>query len=46
MQRHFRDSAIYLGHISARHDVVAAEVARLHFGLPDSLFYETSRRAR
>ena len=22
MQRHFRDSAIYLGHISARHDVV------------------------
>jgi hypothetical protein len=38
MQRHFRDSAIYLGHISARHDVVAAEVARLHFGLPDSLF--------
>jgi 3-hydroxy-9,10-secoandrosta-1,3,5(10)-triene-9,17-dione monooxygenase len=38
MQRHFRDSAIYLGHISARHDVVAAEVARLHFGLPDHLF--------
>lgn len=38
MQRHFRDSAIYLGHISARHDVVATEVARLHFGLPDSLF--------
>ena len=25
MQRHFRDSAIYLGHISARHDVVAAD---------------------
>jgi 3-hydroxy-9,10-secoandrosta-1,3,5(10)-triene-9,17-dione monooxygenase len=38
LQRHFRDSAVYLGHISARHDVVAAEVARLHFGLPDSLF--------
>jgi 3-hydroxy-9,10-secoandrosta-1,3,5(10)-triene-9,17-dione monooxygenase len=38
MQRHFRDSAIYLGHISARHDIVATEVARLHFGLPDSLF--------
>ena len=38
MQRHFRDAAIYLGHISARHDVVAAEVARLHFGLPDNLF--------
>ena len=38
MQRHFRDSAIYLGHISARHDIVAAEVARMHFGLPDHLF--------
>ena len=38
MQRHFRDAAIYLGHISARHDVVATEVARMHFGLPDSLF--------
>jgi 3-hydroxy-9,10-secoandrosta-1,3,5(10)-triene-9,17-dione monooxygenase len=38
MQRHFRDAAIYLGHISARHDVVAAEVARMHFGLPDNLF--------
>ncbi len=38
LQRHFRDNAIYLGHISARHDVVAAEVARMHFGLPDSLF--------
>jgi len=38
MQRHFRDSAIYLGHISARHDVVAAEVGRVHFGLPDNLF--------
>ncbi len=38
LQRHFRDTAIYLGHISARHDITAAEVARLHFGLPDSLF--------
>jgi 3-hydroxy-9,10-secoandrosta-1,3,5(10)-triene-9,17-dione monooxygenase len=38
MQRHFRDNAIYLGHISARHDIVATEVARMHFGLPDSLF--------
>ena len=38
MQRHFRDSAIYLGHISARHDMVSTEVARMHFGLPDSLF--------
>jgi 3-hydroxy-9,10-secoandrosta-1,3,5(10)-triene-9,17-dione monooxygenase len=38
MQRYFRDSAIYLGHISARHDIVAAEVARIHFGLQDGLF--------
>jgi 3-hydroxy-9,10-secoandrosta-1,3,5(10)-triene-9,17-dione monooxygenase len=38
LQRHFRDTAIYLGHISARHDVTSAEVARLHFGLPDGLF--------
>jgi 3-hydroxy-9,10-secoandrosta-1,3,5(10)-triene-9,17-dione monooxygenase len=38
MQRYYRDMSIYLGHISARHDVVAAEVARIHFGLPDNLF--------
>ena len=38
MQRYFRDASIYLGHISARHDVVAAEVARMHFGLEDNLF--------
>jgi 3-hydroxy-9,10-secoandrosta-1,3,5(10)-triene-9,17-dione monooxygenase len=38
LQRHFRDNAVYLGHISARHDIVATEVARMHFGLPDNLF--------
>jgi hypothetical protein len=38
MQRHYRDMSMYLGHISARHDIVAAEVARMHFGLPDGLF--------
>jgi hypothetical protein len=38
LQRHYRDMSMYLGHISARHDVVAAEVARMHFGLPDNLF--------
>jgi 3-hydroxy-9,10-secoandrosta-1,3,5(10)-triene-9,17-dione monooxygenase len=38
MQRYYRDMSVYLGHISARHDVVAADVARLHFGLPDNLF--------
>jgi 3-hydroxy-9,10-secoandrosta-1,3,5(10)-triene-9,17-dione monooxygenase len=38
MQRYFRDSAVYLGHISARHDIVATETARIHFGLEDGLF--------
>jgi 3-hydroxy-9,10-secoandrosta-1,3,5(10)-triene-9,17-dione monooxygenase len=38
MQRYYRDASTYVGHISARHDVIAAEVARVHFGLPDSLF--------
>jgi 3-hydroxy-9,10-secoandrosta-1,3,5(10)-triene-9,17-dione monooxygenase len=38
MQRYYRDMSVYLGHISARHDVVAAEAARIHFGLPDNLF--------
>jgi len=38
MQRYYRDMSIYLGHISARHDIVSAEVARLHFGLEDHLF--------
>jgi 3-hydroxy-9,10-secoandrosta-1,3,5(10)-triene-9,17-dione monooxygenase len=38
MQRHYRDMSMYLGHISARHDIVAAEVARMHFGLEDHLF--------
>ena len=38
MQRLYRDMSIYPGHISARHDIVAAEVGRLHFGIPDGLF--------
>jgi 3-hydroxy-9,10-secoandrosta-1,3,5(10)-triene-9,17-dione monooxygenase len=38
MQRYYRDTSAYLGHISARHDVIAADVARIHFGLPDDLF--------
>jgi 3-hydroxy-9,10-secoandrosta-1,3,5(10)-triene-9,17-dione monooxygenase len=38
MQRHYRDMSMYLGHISARHDIVAAEVTRMHYGLPDNLF--------
>jgi 3-hydroxy-9,10-secoandrosta-1,3,5(10)-triene-9,17-dione monooxygenase len=38
MQRLYRDMSVYLGHISARHDIVATEVARMHFGLEDELF--------
>jgi 3-hydroxy-9,10-secoandrosta-1,3,5(10)-triene-9,17-dione monooxygenase len=38
MQRYYRDVSTYRGHISARHDVIAADVARIHFGLPDGLF--------
>ena len=38
LQRLYRDMSIYLGHISARHDIVATEVARMHFGLEDGLF--------
>jgi 3-hydroxy-9,10-secoandrosta-1,3,5(10)-triene-9,17-dione monooxygenase len=37
-QRLYRDMSIYPGHISARHDIVATEVARMHFGLEDGLF--------
>jgi len=38
MQRLYRDMSIYPGHISARHDIVAAEVAKMHFGIKDGLF--------
>jgi 3-hydroxy-9,10-secoandrosta-1,3,5(10)-triene-9,17-dione monooxygenase len=38
LQRLYRDMSIYPGHISARHDVVAAEVAKMHFGIKDGLF--------
>jgi 3-hydroxy-9,10-secoandrosta-1,3,5(10)-triene-9,17-dione monooxygenase len=38
MQRYYRDVSVYLGHISARHDIVSADVARMHFGLKDGLF--------
>jgi hypothetical protein len=41
MQRHFRDSAIYLGRISARHDIVAAEAARMHAGPAGRSGYRT-----
>jgi 3-hydroxy-9,10-secoandrosta-1,3,5(10)-triene-9,17-dione monooxygenase len=37
-QRYLRDVAMYRGHIAAQHLNIAAEIARIHFGLPDTLF--------
>ena len=38
LQRYYRDVAMYRGHIAAQHLTTAGELARVHFGLPDSLF--------
>jgi 3-hydroxy-9,10-secoandrosta-1,3,5(10)-triene-9,17-dione monooxygenase len=38
LQRYYRDASMYHGHIAAQHLTTAAELARVHFGLPDSLF--------
>ena len=38
LQRYYRDVAMYQGHISAQYLTTAAELGRVHFGLPDSLF--------
>ena len=38
LQRYFRDVAMYHGHIAAQYLTTAGELARVHFGLPDSLF--------
>ena len=38
LQRYYRDVAMYHGHIAAQHLTTAGELARVHFGLPDSLF--------
>ncbi len=38
IQRYYRDMSMYRGHIAAQHLNTAAELARVHFGLPDSLF--------
>jgi 3-hydroxy-9,10-secoandrosta-1,3,5(10)-triene-9,17-dione monooxygenase len=38
LQRYYRDVAIYRGHIAAQYLTTAGELARVHFGLPDSLF--------
>ena len=38
LQRYYRDVAMYHGHIAAQYLTTAGELARVHFGLPDSLF--------
>jgi 3-hydroxy-9,10-secoandrosta-1,3,5(10)-triene-9,17-dione monooxygenase len=38
LQRYYRDVAMYQGHIAAQHLTTAGELARVHFGLPDTLF--------
>jgi 3-hydroxy-9,10-secoandrosta-1,3,5(10)-triene-9,17-dione monooxygenase len=38
LQRYYRDVAMYRGHIAAQYLTTAGELARVHFGLPDSLF--------
>jgi 3-hydroxy-9,10-secoandrosta-1,3,5(10)-triene-9,17-dione monooxygenase len=38
LQRYYRDVSMYRGHISAQYLTTAGELARVHFGLPDSLF--------
>jgi 3-hydroxy-9,10-secoandrosta-1,3,5(10)-triene-9,17-dione monooxygenase len=38
LQRYYRDVSMYHGHIAAQHLTTAGELARVHFGLPDSLF--------
>ena len=38
IQRCYRDAAMYRGHIASQHLNVAGDLARVHFGLPDSLF--------
>jgi 3-hydroxy-9,10-secoandrosta-1,3,5(10)-triene-9,17-dione monooxygenase len=38
LQRYYRDVSMYRGHIAAQYLTTAGELARVHFGLPDSLF--------
>jgi 3-hydroxy-9,10-secoandrosta-1,3,5(10)-triene-9,17-dione monooxygenase len=38
LQRYYRDVAMYHGHIAAQYLTTAGDLARVHFGLPDSLF--------
>ena len=38
LQRYYRDTSMYHGHIAAQYLTTAGELARVHFGLPDTLF--------
>jgi 3-hydroxy-9,10-secoandrosta-1,3,5(10)-triene-9,17-dione monooxygenase len=38
LQRYYRDVSMYHGHIAAQYLNTAGELARVHFGLPDTLF--------
>ncbi|HEY7012524.1 MAG TPA: hypothetical protein VH480_07210 [Streptosporangiaceae bacterium] len=38
LQRYYRDVAMYHGHIASQYLTTAGDLARVHFGLPDSLF--------
>ena len=38
LQRYWRDASMYHGHIAAQYQSTAGDFARVHFGLPDSLF--------
>jgi 3-hydroxy-9,10-secoandrosta-1,3,5(10)-triene-9,17-dione monooxygenase len=38
LQRYYRDVGMYHGHIASQYLTTAAELARVHFALPDSLF--------
>jgi len=38
LQRYYRDVAMYHGHIASQYLSTAGDLARVHFGLPDSLF--------
>ena len=38
LQRYYRDVAMYQGHIASQYLTTAGELARVHFGLPDTLF--------
>jgi 3-hydroxy-9,10-secoandrosta-1,3,5(10)-triene-9,17-dione monooxygenase len=38
IQRYYRDAAMYRSHIAAQYLSTAGELARVHFGLPDTLF--------